>query len=519
VNLGVTLLFVALINAIDRKKSMRRSVTTLLLAFVAVSALARGAALPEVDAESLVGALEKAPLGLVFFTRSTDCVLCDLLERELEGAADIIQRTHAGEPIPIVKVEASRDNALAVRYGVPTFPTVKLFGNGQELSRPYRGGYQRAEIAEYLMQATQPVASHVETLEAARKLVPEKDGGLPEDSPIIIFGFFKKVNADWAELEKAEQELKDSRLFQFVHASRDEILNFYGHRNTFVIFKPGSAEPAAWPSAKPFDVTSVLQFVATHGMPPVAVLNASTAYLYRQSTKPVLRLYTDLYKVDHENQRNYYMRRLAAVASRVPEMQFTLAGVDSGDPPGEDLRQLGYSEKTAELGGAFAIFHQGRRYRPHDALQSFDAAAIEEFCREFFDKPQAPFLRSQPVSQALPVDNVRDLVGHTVRDAISDESKWVLLLAYAPWCGHCQKLMPVWHELGRAVAADTALAAKVVVAKIDAAANEMPRGYAVQAYPTVFLAAPGSKDAPVQYEGERTVEGYLEYLLEAVNGK
>jgi thiol-disulfide isomerase/thioredoxin len=39
---------------------------------------------------------------------------------------------------------------------------------------------------------------------------------------------------------------------------------------------------------------------------------------------------------------------------------------------------------------------------------------------------------------------------------------------YAPWCGHCKKLKPVWEELAQHV-----LGSDVVVAKIDMDANKL----------------------------------------------
>jgi protein disulfide-isomerase A1 len=61
------------------------------------------------------------------------------------------------------------------------------------------------------------------------------------------------------------------------------------------------------------------------------------------------------------------------------------------------------------------------------------------------------------------------VVGTTFEAIVMDSSKDVLVKYYAPWCGHCKSLAPVWEELGQHYADNSDL----VIAKFDATANEV----------------------------------------------
>jgi protein disulfide isomerase family A protein 3 len=55
----------------------------------------------------------------------------------------------------------------------------------------------------------------------------------------------------------------------------------------------------------------------------------------------------------------------------------------------------------------------------------------------------------------------------SVSPAVQD----VLVEFYAPWCGHCKKLTPIYDELGAKMADED-----VEIVKMDATANDVPQG-------------------------------------------
>ena len=80
---------------------------------------------------------------------------------------------------------------------------------------------------------------------------------------------------------------------------------------------------------------------------------------------------------------------------------------------------------------------------------------------------------------------------------------------YAPWCGHCKKLAPIWEQ----VAIDLKDVKGLILGKFDATANEVD-GLEIKGYPTLKFYPKGSKSSPKDYEGERDEAGIKAYLKE-----
>ena len=106
-----------------------------------------------------------------------------------------------------------------------------------------------------------------------------------------------------------------------------------------------------------------------------------------------------------------------------------------------------------------------------------------------------PHLKSDPVPETQ--GPVTVIVGTEFDKIVNDVTKDVLVKYYAPWCGHCKKLAPIWEELGELYKDNEDL----VIAKFDATTNEA-EGVNIRGYPTLIFYSKENKEG-VTYEGER----------------
>jgi len=131
---------------------------------------------------------------------------------------------------------------------------------------------------------------------------------------------------------------------------------------------------------------------------------------------------------------------------------------------------------------------------------------LKAFITDFKDKKLVASLKSQDIP-ATNDEPVKILVGKNFKDFVGTD-KDVLVEFYAPWCGHCKKLAPIWDEL----AADLKDVSNLVIAKMDSTVNEV-EGIDIKGYPTLKFFPAGSSKA-VDYEGDRDIDGLKKYLQE-----
>ncbi|XP_075238196.1 thioredoxin domain-containing protein pretaporter [Lycorma delicatula] len=78
---------------------------------------------------------------------------------------------------------------------------------------------------------------------------------------------------------------------------------------------------------------------------------------------------------------------------------------------------------------------------------------------------------------------------------------------YAPWCGHCQKLAPIWDLLAKEFESYNTLS----IAKVDCTQHRpICQSFEVKSYPTLLWIQDGKKVD--SYRGSRTLEDLKEYV-------
>jgi protein disulfide-isomerase A1 len=118
----------------------------------------------------------------------------------------------------------------------------------------------------------------------------------------------------------------------------------------------------------------------------------------------------------------------------------------------------------------------------------------------------SPAFKSEPIPETQ--EGVYVLVGKAFNDVVMDSTKDVLVEFYAPWCGHCKTLAPIYDELAKKLAHNS----NIIIAKMDATANEA-EGVNVSGFPTIKFYSATDKTA-VDFTGDRTVEGFTKFLKE-----
>ncbi|KAI3864660.1 hypothetical protein MKX03_009180 [Papaver bracteatum] len=102
------------------------------------------------------------------------------------------------------------------------------------------------------------------------------------------------------------------------------------------------------------------------------------------------------------------------------------------------------------------------------------------------------------------------LTGENFNEIVLDETKDVLVEFYAPWCGHCKSLAPIYEK----VASAYKLEGDIVIANLDADKHkDLAERYGISGFPTLKFFPKGNK-AGEDYDGGRDVDDFVSFINE-----
>lgn len=435
-----------------------------------------------------------SPLILVEFYAPW-CGHCKQLAPQYKKAADILHRANTN--IKLAKVDATVEGEIAKQYGVEGYPTMKIFRAGEVFE--YSGPRDTQGIVGYMMKQSEPPTSLILSTK-------ELNNELKGDTP-LVFGFFNSEESPQYEAyAKAANEGREEPLV-FRHSVDVKFAQKYKvDVNSVVVFLHRRAQSQHEPIMKRY--TGSLDVSPEELIKSLKDLSKPlVGYRSRSNVESVFSHYPVLVgyisNEDEEDSFDYWRSKFIPLTKKYPEITFAIS--DEGEFK-EELKMVGLGDKMEDIVVVLWTSQKEKYIYTEDEVTTDN---INEFISDYKDGNLKPFLRSQPkpTKQTGPVTVV---VGSTFQEIVEDTTRDVFIEFYAPWCGHCKALAPIYKSLAKKYKDNN----KLVIAKFDATVNDAPGKYEFQGFPTIFFVAAGQDTKPVVYEGGRTVADMSKYLEE-----
>jgi len=412
------------------------------------------------------------------------CGHCKKLAPEYEIAATELKK----DGISIAKVDADTEEnrPLAARFEIRGFPTLKVFRNG--VPTDYQGERTSRGIVSYMKRQARPAVTEFSSYDDAKTFADSEN--------VVVLFFGNADSSEYTSFKEAAETMRNEFSFGAVF-SEEVAQKFEATIPSVVLFKKFDEGKNVFSG----DFAEITSFVRQNSVPLIDEIGPENYKKYIDSGIPMAFLFIDS-KVD--GQKDTYIDRAVEVAKST-KGKVNWIWIDWGKYSRHSER-VGLSGKTVP---SFAIddFAAGKHYA-FDESKDVTADGLSEFVQQFLSGSLSPTIRSEEV----PADNsgpVTVVVAKNFDEVVLNNDKDVLLEFYAPWCGHCKHLAPIFEEVGTSFKDQKD---KIVIAKIDATANDVDAKYNIQGFPTIKFFAAGAKDTPIDYDGERTVDGFVSFL-------
>lgn len=138
--------------------------------------------------------------------------------------------------------------------------------------------------------------------------------------------------------------------------------------------------------------------------------------------------------------------------------------------------------------------------------EAFSVENLRNFVKNMFSGKLEPRLLSEPIPESND-GPVKIVVGKTFKELVIDNRRDTLLQIYAPWCTHCEKLEPIFEAVARKLRDE-----KVVFAKVNGVANDLPEEFDYDRFPYIYWIPKHSKSEPQKYEGPREEDDIIKFI-------
>ncbi|CAH01095.1 protein disulfide isomerase PDI1 [Kluyveromyces lactis] len=467
-----------------------------LAALMAASCSAQGdavapedSAVVKLDADTFHEFIKEHPLVLAEFFAPW-CGHCKTLAPEYVKAADELE----SKDIPLAQIDCQENQQFCQEQGIPGYPSLKLFKNGNpEAAGEYQGGRDAKAIVNYMLKQSEPAVQVVEDEKAFNEIIAKN-----LDNTYVVDGSVPEFNETFYQVADS---LRDD--YSFIQHGSDGKLSIY---------LPGESEPIVY-EGEDFDAETISTWIAVEAFPYFGDVNGETYQAYMAVKVPLAYFF-----YTSPEEREEYESHFVDLAKKF-RGKVNFAGLDASKF-GRHAENLNQKQQFP----LFAIHDTIKDLKyglPQLADEEFAALEkpitlateeITKFVEDFLEGKAEPIVKSEEIPE-IQENSVFKIVGKNHEEIVRDPKKDVLVEYYAPWCGHCKKLAPTYESMAEFAHENDELKDKVLIAKIDATANDV-QSVEIPGFPVLYLWPAGEETEPILFEGPRTAEAFLAFIKE-----
>lgn len=417
------------------------------------------------------------------------CGHCKALAPEYAKAAGMLKAENS--EIRLGKVDATEESELAQEFGVRGYPTIKFFKGEKESPKEYTAGRTADDIVNWLKKRTGPAATTLTEVTQAESLMA--------DNEVAVIGFFKDVESDDAKAFLKAAEAVDDVPFGIT--SDDAVYSKYEMaKDGVVLFKKFDEGRNTFDGE--LTKEALLSFIKANQLPLVIEFTEQTApKIFGGDIKSHILLFVPKAASDFQDKMDQFKKAAEGFKGKI-----LFIYIDSDvDDNQRILEFFGLKKEECPAIRLITLEDEMTKYKPETS--DITAENIISFCTAFTEGKLKPHLMSMDIPDDWDKNPVKVLVGKNFEDVAFNPGKNVFVEFYAPWCGHCKQLAPIWDQLGEKYKDHK----DIVVAKMDSTANEI-EAVKVHSFPTLKFFPAGDEQKVIDYNGERTLDGFTKFL-------
>jgi protein disulfide-isomerase A1 len=421
------------------------------------------------------------------------CGHCKKLGPEFAAAADTL--VESSPDVKLAQIDCTEERDLCSKFEIRGYPTLKVFKGDEVNVSDYPGQRLSDAIVSYMTKLTLPA---VQVFDDA-KVLDDKINSLAESFILQVIPDGLEKSASNETFYQVADKYKES--FTFASTSDKTYVSKYAKstkKPAYVIFRKGeTVDDASIYKGEDIgdDFELLVDFMDVETKPLFGEINGSTYQAYTSAGIPLA-----YYFYSSQEERDAAEPIIKRIAKKYRgEINFV----------GLDAVQFGMHAQNLNMKEEFPLFviHDLKENKKYGIPQEkdLDNNDISQFVQKFKAGKLEPIVKSEAIPETQN-STVYHLVG-SEHDTIVNSKKDVFVKYYAPWCGHCKKLAPIFEELSEKYQGKD-----VIIAELDHTLNDV-EGVEIQGYPTLVL-FPADGSDPVYYEEARSLEAMANFIKE-----